>query len=139
MLVVPDEGELVLLEWMLKSGPSDLHLHLYKNDYSPTRESTAIDFTDCDFVDYYIALLEPSNWSGPVLDDGAAQLVWGPGFITWATTGTDQYAFGYFVTTEDDATVVWAERFAAPQLVTITSPILVRPVMRLHSEVEPVP
>jgi hypothetical protein len=139
VIVVPDEGEIVLMDWMLSDGPADLVLHLYKNDYTPHRESVVTDFTEADFVDYASVTLTVAGWQPAVLDMGAAQKKWGSDFLAFATSGTSQVIYGYYVTTADGLTLVWAERFPAPQTVTVTSPAMLWPLLRGHSEVEPAP
>lgn len=115
-----------------------LHLRLYKNDYFPNRESTLGDFVEADFAGYAELLLDRSQWSAPVTTAGRAQTYYGPAFVEWLSTSGSQNVYGYYVT-GGVGVVAWAERFAQFQQVGVSTPVLVQPIMVLHSELEPIP
>lgn len=141
-LVVTDLGEVEVLRWMLKTVPGNgdpLHLHLYKNDYTPDRSSLLGAFVEADFGSYSPADMARSGWQNPVSVNGVAYAFHGTDLVTWTSSGASQMVYGYYVTGNDDAVALWAERFGTPITVTSVVPVQVWPYMRLHSEFEPPP
>lgn len=141
MLVVPDEGERILLDRTLKGPAVDqvLFLGLYKNDVTPNRESTLTDFDPADYAGYVAEALVDAGWSDAVTVGGAAQSTYGDDWITFLSSAGMQDVYGYYVF-DPDRGVCWAERFGdAPFTVTTVQPVLIRPVLRGRSEFEPAP
>lgn len=141
-IVVPDDGEVALLRRMLKPAAGDdlaLHLRLFANNIVPNRETVIGDVLESTFAGYASKPLLPTGWGAPQSVGGVAQMVWAAGFLSWLASAGTQTVYGYYVTDAADATLLWIERFPSPQLVTTVVPIVVLPLMRLHSEVEPAP
>lgn len=141
-LIVPDEGEPLLLDQLLivEADPGPVwHLHLYQNDYSPNKTSTLADFTEADFSTYAIVELLRSDWQASAEFGGAAYSFYGVTFIEWFAGSGSQVIYGYYVTDEADEFVLWCERFPTPQTASVVNSVKMQPSMRLRSEVEPDP
>lgn len=139
-IVVPDEGELVLLNWMLRTAflvDEPVHFHLFDIFYLPHGNSHVVDFHEASFPGYDIIEVLREDWAFPASIGGVASINYAPGFLSWqASSGPDVAIWGYFVTNEADDTCLWAEPFNPFQTVSTTVPVLVLPAMRLHSEDE---
>lgn len=117
-LLVPDEGEVAMLERILNQdgAMSDVYLRLYDNDVTPgesdTMASGSETYTECTETGYAaIALTDPTNGT------------WTISTTTGTTSATfDQQDFvltsgpvniyGYYVTSNTTGDVLmWAERF----------------------------
>jgi len=98
--------------------PNFAKLHLFKNDFVPTRASVLADFTEADF-DGYAAVDLPVASSFPAIQLDAlgnlTQVI--PG--TYTFTGDDpqtaaQSVYGYYVTDQAGAVLVGFHRFLDP-------------------------
>lgn len=141
-LVVPDLGEIFLLDLLLREDVSSADrflLHLYKNDYSPNRVSELIDFEEATFAGYEVVELARDQWSESETVGGYAVSLYGTGYQQWVATTGDQDIYGYYVTDQADEVVLWAERFGTMVTVSEVNPVLLIPVMRLRSEYQPAP
>lgn len=142
-IVVPDSGEVILLQWMLRTAfliDEPVLYHLFVNNFQPNKQSVRADFVEPTFPGYDVVPVDRADWVFPTVVGGVASTFRNDGFISWmATSGPGESIFGYFVTDEDDAVVIWAEAFPAPQVVNTVNAVLVFPTMRLHSELEPEP
>lgn len=136
-LVVTNAGQLDLLELLLKTAllvDETFHLHLYSNNYDPTKTSVLGDFTECMFSGYDVVELFRTDWQTPVQVGDYAQSLYGTTFVSWLALSGSQTCYGYFVTDESDAAVIWAELLQVPQTVTTATPILIWPLLRLKSD-----
>lgn len=141
-LVVPDEGELVLLDVLLRANVSpslNWVVRLYANNYTPNRESLLIDFTEASFGGYLPKLLTRSSWTSPATVAGSAQSTYGTDYLVWTASSGSETVYGYYVTDAPATVCLWAERFLNPMTVTDLNPALVLPLMRLRSENQPAP
>jgi hypothetical protein len=139
-LVVPDLGEVEMLRWTLRADLTrtvNLTLHLFKNDYTPHRESVIGDFTEADFDGYAPVALDWGQWTGPNSVGGVAVSLYGSGFQTFTPATGTQDIYGYYVTDAEDEICIWAERFPTVVVTDAAHPVQVQPVMRGHSEFEP--
>jgi hypothetical protein len=140
-LVVSDEGERYLLDRLLKAVlavPADFKIGLYKNDYTPLRDWTISNLAPCDFPGYVPQTLDPNTWSDAVTLFGSAQSLYGSTGVTFACSSGTQIVYGYYVFDSTGGVGLWAQRFAAPIIVSIASPVVFQPTLRAHSESEPV-
>lgn len=134
MLVTPDAGELILLQYAVKeeSITTGYKLKLYKNDFTPSQNSFSIsDFTEADFVDYDEFLIARSEWDDATTDACHRASIQATDSYTWVS-GSTQTVHGYYIVLDDyaeadDNTVLWAERFAAPQALEDGDHLTVRP------------
>lgn len=141
-LVVPDEGELVLLERMLRLDEYTTQgflIHLYTNDYTPNRESEYADFTEVVLAGYSAQALANADWNAPTTVGGVAQSVYGTGLVSFTVTGGTTPVYGYFVTDEGETTCIWAQRFDALRTLDSGNPVQLIPILRLYSESQPAP
>jgi len=112
-LIIPNEGELELLDKMLKVAlavDEDYVLKLYKNNYTPTATSTSSDFTEADFDGYSEKTLVRASWNASVTVSGKASTSYPQ--QTWTCGSVTNDIYGYFVMGADSGKVLWAERFA---------------------------
>lgn len=141
-LIVTDLGEVEVLRWTLKSVPGTadpLHVHLFKNDYTPNRSSVLAEFEGATFAGYAPKDMARADWQNPVSVNGVAYAFFGTALLSWLASVGSQLIHGYYVTGNDDVVALWAERFDTPVTVTAIVPVQFWPYMRLHSEIEPVP
>jgi hypothetical protein len=139
--VYPDEGEREILRRALSPAAGDssaFHLRLYKNNYSPVKDSTLGDFTEADFDGYAQQDVIPANWPAPTTAGGVAQSIYGPGVLEFDCNSGSQNVYGYYVVDATGTIVLWAERLpGAPVVASPTTPVLVALVVQLHSEIQP--
>ena len=73
-LITTDEGELELLDKMLKDAlntDESYTLKLFKNDYTPVAASTEVSFTEAAFTDYAAKALTRAGWGARRAPGGA--------------------------------------------------------------------
>jgi len=132
-LVVPDEGERRLLEYIVNKTPTtDLVLHLYVNSVSLSSESfTTSSFTEATASGYASATLTGSNWTVSTAGSGVTTAIYNTS-ITF-TFSTGQSVYGYYVT-NTASQILWAEEFSgAPfNLPVGGGEISVRPQVQLN-------
>lgn len=137
-IVVPDEGELFLLDALLRSGSPDAFLiHLYTNNYTPVKDSELADFTEAAYTGYSPVALARSSWSSPETVGGYAQCVYGTAPLEFAPESGTDTVYGYFVTDADETVCLWAEGFSPGVEIDAMNPLLLQPIMRLRSESQP--
>ena len=116
MIVVPQSGASVLLEKGLDGLTATQHVRLYQNDYAPSPTSLLADFVAATYDGYAAAAITPATW--PIFLQGISQAVAvGPGLV-FSPTGstTPNLIYGYYVTDNTGARLLWAERFAEPKV-----------------------
>jgi hypothetical protein len=132
-LVVPDEGERRLLEYIVnKTSPTNLVLHLYKNNVTLSGET----FSTGSFVQpavstgYGAVTLVGSNWTASTTA-GVSAAVYSTGITFSFSVGDDIQ--GYYVTNTAN-NILWAEEFpGAPfSLPAGGGEIVVRPQVQLN-------
>lgn len=117
-LVVPDKGEIVLLEYIVNISRDNTEhpvLHLYTNDIDPEDAShgaSGEDFSTGTFTEavesgYAAITLTGSNWT-TTQAAGVTTAQYNTGVTFTFAVGEDVY--GYYVTNTDDE-IMWAERF----------------------------
>lgn len=136
-LVVPDEGEILLLSYMLNKTPTDdVVLRLFKNNFTPSENTTLAggigenpeECTESGYPEDGISLIG-SGWA---ITLGAMNVVTAEHteqtfHITEAVT-----VYGYYITDADNTTVLTIERFSEPgELPTEGGRIYVTPVIIL--------
>lgn len=133
-LVVANVGELLLLEWSLKSTstPENLILKLYKNDVTPSQSSVAGDFTVADFTGYSNKTLSRGSWASPTTVSNKASTSYAA--QTFTNSGTAQTIYGYYVVGATSGTLIWAERFSAARTLNNGDSVTVTPSLTANSE-----
>lgn len=112
-LVVPDEGEVSLLDMLVDGdGFSSVRIRLYKNNLTPDEDTVYGDMTECDFSGY--AQVTPSfgaasvvSHKGKIVDSAARNFTHNGG-------GTSNTVYGYYVVDSTGTRLLWVERFASP-------------------------
>jgi len=112
MIVVTQEGAARLLEKGLDGLTATVDLHLYQNDVAPSPTSVLADFAEADYDGYAAEAITPTTW--PVFLQGIAQAVAVGPAIVFTPTGsvTPNVIYGYYVTDNTGARLLWGERFA---------------------------
>lgn len=131
-LLVPDVGEVELLDKMLKDALStdeDYTLKLYKTDVTPAEGDTAGSYTEADFTGYAAKTLNRSGWAGATTTAGTTSTSYAQ--QSWSMTGTSQTIYGYWVIGVTSAVALWAEKFAASRTLVDPSTLNLTPKMEL--------
>lgn len=136
-LVVPNAGELELLDMMLKDALStneDQILHLYKNDYTPIATTTSTDFTEADFTNYTNKTLARATWNAAVTVSGKAESSYGSSPISFTCGTTGNTIYGYWVQGATSNAVLFAERFGTSRTLSSGDILNITPKFTLSSE-----
>lgn len=141
-LVFPNEGEIYLLKKLLKdtdAGTIEFIIGLFSNNFTPLKASVLADITPATFTGYSPVTAARSVWTDPItVADGSAQSTYDTTFLQWIPTSGTQDIYGWYITDPDANYLIAAERFAtAPITISTTNPIILLPVIRLHSEYQP--
>jgi len=109
-LLVPDVSEVILLETMLnKTAATDVKLRLYTNNRTPAEDDDISSYTESTGTGYVAITLTGSSWTvatatGTTTAEYAQQ--------TFTYTGAEANIYGYHVTNNSGAEVLWAELFS---------------------------
>ena len=136
-LVVPNVGETALQDKMLKAAlavDEGYTLKLYKNNYTPVASLVASDFTEADFTGYTSKSLTRALWNAATIVSGAAVSTYGSSPQTWTCGATGNTIYGYYVVGATSGTLLWAELFASPIVLTNGLTLGVTPTFSSQSE-----
>lgn len=139
-LVVADEGERFLLDTTLSTPlavSQTWNVHLYTNDYTPIRSVTLGDLVECSLPGYSAKPLTRSLWTPAITVGGQAQSQYGANPVLFPVTGGLATYYGFFVTTEDNAQLLWVQRGDAPAVIDPFHPGVANVVFGARSESEP--
>ncbi len=133
-LVVPDLGELKLLERLLNNtdGSIDLLLRLYTNSPSLGNNTVTADFTEATGGWYTEKTLSTGTWSVSIVSNKAEATF---SQQTWTVTGATVSITGYYVVFDDGSdTIAWAEDFSGgPRTLNATDVLKVTPLFQLST------
>lgn len=108
-LLIPDVGEVVLLNSMLRTTtPEAQTLKLYKNDISPAEGDTAGTYTESTLGSYAAAALTRNSWGAAATNAGVTSTSYAAQLFSF-TSGTEVIV-GYYVVGTTSAILLWAER-----------------------------
>jgi len=131
-LVVPDEGERRLLEYIVnKTAPTNLVLHLYANSVDLSAETFSTgSFVQATAAGYGPVTLVGSNWTATTTA-GVSAAVYSAGITFSFSVGQDIQ--GYYLTNTSNS-ILWAEEFpGAPfSLPSGGGEIVIRPQVQLN-------
>ena len=116
MIVVTQGGAAHLLEKGIDGLTATTQIHLYQNDIAPSPSTLLADFVEATFDGYAAPVVTPASW--PIFLQGISQAVAvGPAQV-FSPTGnvTPNVIYGYYVTDNTGARLLWAERFAEPKV-----------------------
>lgn len=119
VLMVPRQGELELLDKMLKDALStneDYILKLFKNDYTPDQDDAVGSFTEATFTDYLARTLFRSSWNSAQVSTTKAESSYGQAPESWTCGAAGNTIFGYWVEGTADSDILWSERFATSRV-----------------------
>jgi hypothetical protein len=138
-LIVPDAGEVRLLEYIVNKRPAtNLVLRLYTNDKDLSDETfVTSDFVEVTTAGYAAASLIGSNWDVST-NSGISVAVYNTAITFSFSAGVN--VMGYYVTDNSNPTppqkppILWAERFpGAPFTLPSTGgEISIRPQIQLN-------
>lgn len=134
-LVVPDSGELELLDKMLKDALSTdeaFVMKLYKSDTTPAAATVAGDFTEADFTDYAAVTLARASWAAAATVSNKAESSFAA--QSWTCGATGNTIYGYYVVGATSGTCLWAERFATSRVLASGDVLNITPKFTLASE-----
>jgi hypothetical protein len=134
-LVVPDAGELELLDKMLKDALSvdeSYILRLYKNNATPSQSTVIGDFTEADFVGYSPVTMSRAGWASSSTVSNKAQSTYAQQSWTCGSTGNTVY--GYYVVGASSGVCLWAEKFGSARVMSSLDVLQLTPVFTLNSE-----
>jgi hypothetical protein len=137
-LVVPDKGEIKLLEYLVnRVSATNLVLHLYKNDINPEDDShgtSGRNFSTGTFTEATVSAvtLSGSSWTTVQTSAGITTAEYNTGITFNFASG--EAVYGYYVT-DTSNNILWAERFSgAPfELPSAGGDIAIRPKLGLSS------
>lgn len=134
VLIVPDLGELALLDKMMRSlsnNDADFELRIFTNSDVPSGSTVAADLTEATFSGYVVKTLNRSNFlASTTLGNGEAQIVYDTEQV-WTVGATGQQVYGYYVLERSTGILLWLERIgattlAAADLLKITPTLILR-------------
>lgn len=136
-LLVPDVGEVVLLNNLLAGGVlENWTLKLYKTDVTPAEGDTDASYTVADFTGYSNKTLTRAvgagNWSTPSTNTGTTSSTYNSGTPqSWTLSGSSQTIYGYFVVGATSTTLLFAEKFAASRALSDGDTLELTPYLEL--------
>lgn len=130
-LVISNSSEVILLRYILNhTAPTDVVLHLYSNNVTPTESDTISTYTESVAAGYSSVELTGTDWTVSSVA-GLATATFATQTFTFSGAAT---IYGYYVTDNSSTTLLWAERFtAAPVTIPLSGgSILVTPEITLE-------
>lgn len=136
-LKVPNEGELELLEKMIKDNLSTDEkylLRLYRIDHTPLDADTTTNYTEASFTNYTpVTLNRGTDWNSASASGSKAEIELA-NQQSW-TSGTDgNTIFGYYVVGATSQKLLWAEKFGTPRVLANQDVLNLTPKFTLESE-----
>ena len=136
-LVVPNAGELQLLDKMLKDALStdeNYILKLYKISYQPIKTSSSGNFTEATFTNYAARTLTRAGWGAASTVSDKASGTYGT-VQSWTCGATGNTVHGYYmVPAATAATTLWAEKFTTARVLASGDVLNITPKFTLASE-----
>lgn len=135
-LVTPNQGELELLNKMLKAALSvdeNYILKLFRNDVTPDSSFVTSSFVEANFTNYAAKTLTRANWNNAVNVAGTATSSYGSVPQTWTCGTTGNTIYGYWVEGATSGTCLWAERFGANRILADEDVLNLTPKFALNS------
>jgi len=135
-LVVPNEGELELLDKMLKDALSTDEkylLKLYKVSYQPIKTTTTSGFSEADFTNYAARTLIRATWATAGTVSDKASSTYGA-VQSWTCGSTGNTVFGYYMVNGANNKVLWAEKFTTARVLASGDVLNITPKFTLASE-----
>lgn len=134
-LIVPDQGELRLLDTMLKLALSTNENHilkLYTNNYTPVAAAAPGSFTEAAFTGYAARTLTRASWNSAVTVSNKAECSYSA-VQSWTCGTVGATIFGYYVQ-GSAGTLLWAELFSTSRVLASGDVLNITPKFTLSSE-----
>lgn len=109
-LFVPDVGEVAMLNLILNQV---LKLKLFSNNHTPALGDTVASLTEVTGGGYADIDLAFADWSVVGGEPSVALFADFQDFNFTGATGGAGTVYGYYITTSDELTLMWEERFSA--------------------------
>jgi hypothetical protein len=107
-LVVPNIGDQKSLAYIVGSATNgNLKLHLYNNNYTPSKGDTLSNYTESIGAGYAAQTLTSTTWTIATVSNVTTATY---SAVTFTYTGADNL-YGYYVTDAASANLLWAEAF----------------------------
>jgi len=104
-----DQGEIVLLKYMLNFAPADnVVLHLFNNNYTPTTSDTLATYTESSAAGYAPKTLTGAAWTFTNVS-GTSTATYARQTFSYTTS---ENVYGYYITNNAGTVLIWTERFA---------------------------
>lgn len=136
-LVVPNAGELELLDKMLKDALSvdeNYILKLFRNDVTPDQTFVVASMTEANFTNYAAKTLTRALWNAAVTVSSKAQSSYGTAAQSWTCSTTGNTIYGYWVEGATSNVCLWAERFTVSRVLADGDVLNLTPQFTLNSE-----
>jgi hypothetical protein len=140
-LVVSNAGEQYLCDTLLRTAlavPQLWHVHLYENDYTPLANVALGDLTEVSLPGYTPQNIDRTQWPAAASVGGEARVTYGANPVTFNVSSGVVNVFGFFVTDESNAVLLWVERFDTYQVMDSLHPGRVILTFATRSQSEPV-
>lgn len=120
-LIITNAGKVQAVSYLIGKDTTvqNLKLKLYSNNVTPTADTIASDLVEVTGGGYSSVSLSGSSW---VISETTASYAQ----QTWNFTGAVGNVYGYYVTTADDSTVIFSERFSDGPYVVAASGDIIR-------------
>lgn len=130
-IVVPDACLVPILQRIVNSivGLSSIDYHLFVNNITPGNGTVFADFTEASWTGYNVINLDWTAFSFTYVTGGTGTVIASPQVFN-NTSGSDQLAYGYYVTQHASSQLLWCARFdAAPVTVPDTTGYTFLPIL----------
>jgi len=117
-VVIPNVGEVELLDKMLKKSDEDYTLKLFKNNLFPDASTVITDFEEANFTGYTPITLTRIEWNNATIVSGKAKAEYSS-IPSWTCGATGNTVYGYWIEGTTSGTLLWTERFDSPQLLIL--------------------
>jgi len=113
LMVIPNDGKKKWEEGAAKDGgtPPDWTLHLYQNSYTPDDSSVLSDFTESTFGGYAPVAILRSEMGAPAITANVAYTTRSTAPTFTCSSGSPENCYGWYLTSDDDDTVIAAQKF----------------------------
>lgn len=113
--------------------PASFHYHAFVSDTTPGPTTALVSFTECTTPGYVTQNVAATGWTvaTPVAGTNVATAP----LFSWVVTDAVE-VFGVFVTTPDDATLLWSQRFDSSVIFpSLGGTLVIEPTLEIVSPV----
>lgn len=132
-IIVPYEGLRKLTDWVFRSVGQHQKFRLFQNNIFPNETTELGDFQEADFLGYSYRQLSRTNWSEPISTASLVAKTEYNDLLTWFPE-TQQALYGFYVTDNNDTSVLWCHRFPEPIVVNDGVELTQRVILTLRGK-----